>query len=143
MPPQPVWLARFHRPDGQEAKIMLYRHENAPHRVDPMADTNPAAEPLLKPIFNLRYDRSHADSADQPVHPPVEKSAIKGETAMDVNGRASVGGESPVRSDEHSPMQAESRAERLARIKAEIDAGTYETDDKLESAVERMLRDVR
>lgn len=122
---------------------MLYRHENAPHRVDPMADINPIAEPLLKPIFNLRYDRSHADSAELFDHASVEKSAFAGETAMDVNGRASVGGECPARSDEQSLTQNESRAERLARIKAEIDAGTYETEDKLESAVERMLREVR
>lgn len=33
----------------------------------------------------------------------------------------------------------ETRAERLARIKREIEAGTYETPDKLEAAVERML----
>ncbi len=127
---------------------MLYRYENAPHRVDPMADINPAAEPLLKPIFNLRYDRAHAESAERSDQPSVEELAATGEAAMDVNGRASVGGESPIRPNEHSPVesktvQTESRAERLARIKAEIDAGTYDTDEKLESAVDRMLREVR
>jgi negative regulator of flagellin synthesis FlgM len=31
------------------------------------------------------------------------------------------------------------RAERLARIKAEIDAGTYDTPERLEAALERMF----
>lgn len=34
---------------------------------------------------------------------------------------------------------AETRADRLARIQREIAAGTYETPEKLEAAVERML----
>ncbi|MEZ6147245.1 MAG: hypothetical protein R3B91_17850 [Planctomycetaceae bacterium] len=119
---------------------MLYRHENAPRRVDSMADIPSAAEPLLKPSLNLRYDRSHADSAD---HSSGDKPALMGETAMDVNGRVSVGGDHPVRPIELSPAHNESRAERLARIKAEIEAGTYETTEKLDSAVERMMRDVR
>ena len=34
---------------------------------------------------------------------------------------------------------ASQRAERLARIKAEIDAGTYDTDAKLEAALLKMF----
>lgn len=34
------------------------------------------------------------------------------------------------------------RAERLARIQAEVAAGTYETAEKLEMAVERLLREI-
>lgn len=37
----------------------------------------------------------------------------------------------------------ELRAERLAQIKAEIEAGTYETPEKLESALTRMLNELR
>lgn len=37
------------------------------------------------------------------------------------------------------PAPVESRQERLARIKREIEAGTYETADKLEAAIEKML----
>lgn len=37
----------------------------------------------------------------------------------------------------------ELRAERLAQIKAEIDAGTYDTPEKLESALSRMLNEIR
>ncbi len=35
--------------------------------------------------------------------------------------------------------EAAQRAERLARIKAEIDAGTYDTDAKLEAALLKMF----
>ncbi len=38
--------------------------------------------------------------------------------------------------------EADLRAERLARIRAEVAAGTYETDEKIESAVERLLREI-
>lgn len=34
---------------------------------------------------------------------------------------------------------AEMRADRLARIKASIDEGTYDTDEKLEAALSRMF----
>ena len=37
------------------------------------------------------------------------------------------------------PQQAETRAERLARIKQEIEAGTYDTPEKLEAAIDRMM----
>jgi len=33
-------------------------------------------------------------------------------------------------------------AERLAKIKSAIDAGEYETPDKLEAALEKMLREI-
>lgn len=36
----------------------------------------------------------------------------------------------------------QSRAERVAQIKAEIEAGTYETDDKLELAVGRLFNEL-
>jgi hypothetical protein len=36
-------------------------------------------------------------------------------------------------------FQPETRAERLERIRLEIEAGTYETPEKLEAAVDRML----
>ncbi len=39
-------------------------------------------------------------------------------------------------------QSSEVRAERLAHIKAEIDAGTYETPEKLEVAIEKLLAEV-
>lgn len=38
-----------------------------------------------------------------------------------------------------SDPQPETRQERLARIRAEIDSGVYETPEKLEIAISRML----
>ncbi len=48
---------------------------------------------------------------------------------------------SPATSDEaaQGATPVETRAERLARIKREIEAGTYETPEKLDAAIERML----
>lgn len=34
------------------------------------------------------------------------------------------------------------RAEKVAEIKAQIDAGTYETDDKLNVAIDRLIDDL-
>ena len=35
------------------------------------------------------------------------------------------------------------RAEKVAQIRAQIDAGTYETDEKLDVAVDRLLDDLQ
>jgi|GEM_PF-3695201 hypothetical protein len=58
--------------------------------------------------------------------------------------------EAAMKSSHHMPSPAsdqrrgatctvETRAERLARIKQEIQDGTYDTDEKLELAIERMI----
>jgi negative regulator of flagellin synthesis FlgM len=39
-------------------------------------------------------------------------------------------------------QSSEVRAERLAQIKAAIEAGTYETPEKLEAAVEKLLDEI-
>ncbi|QDT32262.1 hypothetical protein [Thalassoglobus polymorphus] len=41
--------------------------------------------------------------------------------------------------DSEAVPSAETREERLARIRAEIDSGVYETPEKLEIAISRML----
>lgn len=41
--------------------------------------------------------------------------------------------------DEPAKTESSLRAERLAQIKAQIEAGTYDTDSKFDAAVERML----
>lgn len=43
---------------------------------------------------------------------------------------------------EHLNQSSELRGERLAQIKAAIDADTYETSDKLEAALQRLLDEV-
>lgn len=46
----------------------------------------------------------------------------------------------PVSDDQRgATCTGETRAERLARIKQEIQEGTYDTEEKLELAVERMI----
>lgn len=39
-------------------------------------------------------------------------------------------------------QSSELRAARLAQIKADIEAGVYETPDKLEAALDRMFREI-
>ena len=92
---------------------------------------------------------------------------------MEVNGPNSIENTGPIKpvnqpgnvekAAEHSPVQpndeveisnagkmlnqlnqsSELHSERLAQIKAEIEAGTYETVDKLEAAMERLLAEIR
>jgi negative regulator of flagellin synthesis FlgM len=38
--------------------------------------------------------------------------------------------------------QNDIRADKVAEIRAQIDAGTYETDDKLEVAIDRLIDDL-
>jgi hypothetical protein len=45
----------------------------------------------------------------------------------------------PVASANPPSPEQETRAQRLERIKREIEAGSYDTPEKLEAAVERML----
>ena len=91
---------------------------------------------------------------------------------MQVNGSGSVSGTSPVGrtqpiSEVHKPesgkslsprdevtiskasrmfdrlsQSSEVRAERLAQIKAEIDAGTYDTPEKMEAALSKLFGEV-
>lgn len=43
---------------------------------------------------------------------------------------------------ESMTQSSEMRAARLAQIKADIEAGTYETPDKLEAALDRMFQEI-
>ncbi len=38
-----------------------------------------------------------------------------------------------------APAKPESRADKLARIRAEINAGTYDTEEKMEAALDRLI----
>ncbi len=51
--------------------------------------------------------------------------------------------DTPAACGEAGDQVVEDRAQRLARIKAEIEAGVYETPDKIASAVAKMLDDLR
>jgi negative regulator of flagellin synthesis FlgM len=137
-----------------------------------MADIIATTEPLLKPSAILRYDRPHAGSAASGVQQrTAEELTPTGEADMEMSGPGSVGGGHADRPAELRPApevtsaasalerddvdvartaqllerlshDPEIRAERLARIRAEIANGTYETTEKLERAVERLLREI-
>jgi len=86
----------------------------------------------LLALSNLRYDRQ--------IVPDIDHTAMGQLTP--ITGKANVDQERP-QSEPQSPKspasREETRAERLARIKAEIEAGEYETEEKLEKAIDRML----
>src|SRR5262245_45999636 len=102
----------------------------------------------------------------------VRTNRQTGHADMDVNGVGSIQGSFPIKpsrpaaevphSTETKPIETndaveiypagkmledlsqstEVRAERLAQIKAAIDAGTYETPEKLEAALSKMLNEI-
>ena len=151
---------------------MLCSYKPAIPLVDSMADVNGETEPVLKPSAILRYDLPHAGSAaSDGQQRTAEELTPTGEADMEVSGPGSVGGGHPNRPIELRPTpevtsaapglerddgdvsqtaqqlerlndDPEIRAERLARIRAEIANGTYETTEKLERAVERLLREI-
>jgi len=69
---------------------------------------------------------------------PVCGTSLPSEAAMKSARPESHPVASPSR-DAKSVKAGETRAERLARIKQEIEAGTYDSDEKLEKAIDRML----
>src|SRR5262245_52059826 len=124
-------------------------------------------ESPLNPFPALRYDGRHDGDSDeanpsltQPSPPPQAgadmdvnrlgsiantsffktartTSAAPKPEARALNPKDTVEISSAARSD--STAKPSLRAERLARIKAEIDAGTYDTPERLEAAMERMF----
>jgi negative regulator of flagellin synthesis FlgM len=102
----------------------------------------------------------------------VRENRYRGHADMDVNGVGSVQGSFPIkpsrpaaevpRTSQTKPIETNDaveispagkmledlsqstavRAERLAQIKAAIDAGTYETPEKLEAALSKMLNEL-
>ena len=70
--------------------------------------------------------------------PPVQKSAETKPIATSDELEISSTGKML----EHLNQSPEVRAERLAQIKAAIDAGEYETPDKLEIALKKMIAEI-
>ena len=114
-------------------------------------------KPRLKPASVLRYDELEEDplSSSDPRETRNPEMHVSGlGTAEDP---ASERGSSPQpktqqplkepspSQDSRSPEPAEepdARALRLARIKAEIEAGEYETPDKLDAALSRLFDEI-
>jgi anti-sigma28 factor (negative regulator of flagellin synthesis) len=84
-------------------------------------------------VYNDRQNlpqpqRSSSVPSGQPVIPEAPMKPARSQTQAPATVPATRG-----------PASVETRAERLERIKREIAAGTYETPEKLEAAIERML----
>lgn len=86
----------------------------------------PGFVPNAAPIQGTRPASGSAAAASKP---PLEvpQDEVELSAAGQLMGKLTEGTEST------------QRAERLARIKAEIDAGTYDTDAKLEAALLKMF----
>lgn len=67
-----------------------------------------------------------------------EPIPTSGEAEMD-RKRSNQTNSDPKTDQSMSDPQPETRQERLARIRAEIDSGVYETPEKLEIAISRMM----
>jgi anti-sigma28 factor (negative regulator of flagellin synthesis) len=87
----------------------------------------PGFVPNAAPLHGARPTTGPA-AANSP--PPLEIP----QDELELSGAGQVMGKSLEGTD------ATQRAERLARIKAEIDAGTYDTDAKLEAAMLKMFQ---
>jgi anti-sigma28 factor (negative regulator of flagellin synthesis) len=79
----------------------------------------------LTPIQGVRSASGSAVDRKTPLEVPQDEVELS--SASQVTGKPS------------EATEATLRAERLARIKAEIDAGTYDTDAKLEAAMLKMF----
>ena len=120
----------------------------------------------------LRYDAPHTDRDGDELSPTQITSRTSGSADMDVNGPGSIQGAFPIKpAQQNAEVQKpaitqpvstqdevdispagkmldtlhqspELRAERLAQIKLEIDAGTYETPDKLEAALGKLIDEI-
>ena len=148
---------------------MFYRTLNSCQRLKTTVNGHPESEPMLKHSTVLRYDRSHAgaskfaDEQRETGEAEMDKTgpgSVDGDRSPRPSQPLSEPHAEPATPDSSSPhgaaddpeitgspdsvsRRSETRAEQLARVQKEIAAGTYETAEKLEVAVERLLRDIR
>lgn len=132
---------------------------------------SPAQKPELNRFPSLGYDYGDPnDDGRSPSEQPEDR--LRGSADMDVNGIGSVHSSYPIQRSQPTPDVSKAaettpistadqveissagrlldqavqtsglRAERLEQIKAAIDAGTYDTDEKLEAALERLLDEI-
>ncbi len=127
-----------------------------------------ALDPMLNLPPILRYDRAHGGFAGNPDEKAVSggetgvHEAFQREATMNVTGAEPVGDAGPEPSFADVPASPPgdvnhgskvrrpnslsdipmTRAERLARIRSEIASGVYETPEKLNAAVSRMLDEI-
>jgi len=74
--------------------------------------------------------RPHPAASGKPLRPSGKPERPGASAKRRVAGRAS------------EPDRPTERAELIRRVKAEIDAGTYETPERLDIAIRRLLKDL-
>lgn len=91
---------------------------------------------LFTSVFVTYNERQRLPVIESGRHSSLSCEVSESEAAMKTTRQMP----SPVSDDRRgATCTGETRAERLARIKQEIQDGTYDTDEKLELAVERMI----
>ena len=121
---------RTDQPEKDDARSRRRRRNkstdaNPARRID-MEVRGPGFIPNATPIQGVRPTSGTAASASKP---PLEmpQDEVELSAAGQLMGKLTEG------------TDATGRAERLARIKAEVDAGSYDTDAKLEAALLKMF----
>jgi anti-sigma28 factor (negative regulator of flagellin synthesis) len=121
-------------------------------------------KPRLKRASVLRYDDWEEDplssselreTGNPAMHVPGLKTAADASTTRSGSSPESHNSEqitesnppenreeTPAEPDSEAGQDAEPRARRLARIKAEIEAGEYDTQDKLDAAFSRLFEEI-
>jgi anti-sigma28 factor (negative regulator of flagellin synthesis) len=117
-------------PEKDDARSRRRRRKKSPDagpaRRGDMEVRGPGFIPNATPIQGVRPTTGPAAAASKP---PLEvpQDEVELSAAGQLMGKITEG------------TEAAQRAERLARIKAEIDGGTYDTDAKLEAALLKMF----
>ena len=121
---------RTDQPEKDDARSRRRRNSKSPRanpaRRSDMEVRGPGFIPNATPIQGVRPTAGPAAAASKP---PLEmpQDEVELSAAGQLMGKLTEG------------TEGAGRAERLARIKAEIDAGSYDTDAKLEAALAKMF----
>ena len=75
--------------------------------------------------------------APRPVPPAAPSKASKAQPSSQPRDTVEISPEAQIRS--HLADMPAERADLVARVRAEIEAGTYETDEKLNIAIDRLM----
>ena len=125
---------RTGQPEKDDARSARRRRQKSlpatPARSNDMEVRGPGFVSNATPIQGARSATGPAAAASPPKGGPLEvpQDEVELSAAGQLMGKLTEGAD------------ASQRAERLARIKGEIDAGTYDTDAKLEAALMKMFQ---
>jgi len=96
---------------------------------------NPGLSPCGELVYNERQNLPLAGK----FQPDTARFSLNSEGAMKPARPKNLNRNPAALGPSAESMATETRAQRLARIKREIENGSYETEEKLELAIERML----